>query len=236
MSRKTHEAFKATKTIKERESHELFINLSHGNKKLVSNEDIAFLIWNLPAVITCPYRTAHCETACYALKAERNYPDALPSRMRHFEISRNPEFVDRMIFTILTELSRPSNKNRKIVFRIHESGDFYNMAYAKAWLEIMDYFKNNSKIVFVAYTKSVCFFDGLELPRNFKLLASVWDDTKPANLEIIARNHFKIYTAYKGDDLKRALASGFVKCRCEDCATCGKCWNRSKKSIVCEIH
>ena len=139
--------FNATKTIKEREANDLFITLSHGNKKLVSHENNALLIWNLPAVITCPYRTAHCEGLCYAKKSETAYPETLPARMRNLEISKNPDFVERMIFTIKTELSRPSNKNRKIVFRIHESGDFYNMTYVKKWLEIMNYFKNNKKIV-----------------------------------------------------------------------------------------
>ena len=222
--------------IKECMKNDLFIELSHGNKKLISNNEISFLIWNLPSVITCPYRTIHCEHFCYAEKSERVYPSVLPSRQKNFELSRRADFVERMIYTISVELQRPSNKNKKIVFRIHESGDFYNLSYVNKWLDIIRHFEKNKKIVFVAYTKSVTYFDGVALPHNFKLLASVWDDTTSANLEIIARNNFKIYTAYKGDELKKAIANGYVKCRCEDCATCGKCWNNSKKNITCEIH
>ena len=227
---------KELKTCKARENHELYINLSDGNKKLAPNSAISFLIWNIPAVITCPFRTKLCELFCYAKKSEIAYPDVLPARMRNLEISKSDDFVLRMIYTICVELDRPKNKHKKIVFRIHESGDFYNMEYVNKWLEIIRYFKNDNRIVFVAYTKSVTYFDGIALPKNFKLLASVWEDTTEKNLEIIARNNYKIYTAYKGNEMKTALKSGFSRCRCEDCATCGKCWNRSQKNICCEIH
>ena len=164
------------------------------------------------------------------------YPDCFPSRQRHFEMSKKADFVDRMIFTIQSELDRPKNKNKKVVFRIHESGDFYNMEYTKKWLEIMNHFKENKNLVFVAYTKSVKFFDGLEIPSNMALLASVWADTTPENLEIIKRNNFRVYTAYKGAELEAALKSGFSFCPCKDCGTCGKCWNNYINNVVCEIH
>ena len=227
---------KSLKTIKEKTSHKLFIELSHGNKKLKNNGRVSFLIWNIPAIITCPYATELCKRFCYAMKAEKQYKTAKQSRKDHFEISRNADFVERMIYTILVELDRPANKNKKVVFRIHESGDFYNKAYVEKWLEIMRYFENDHRIVFVAYTKSVKYFDGVNLPANFCLLASVWSDTTPANLEIIKRNNFRIYTAYKGLELENALKSGFSKCGCIDCAACGKCWNNYTSNIVVEIH
>ena len=213
-----------------------FISLSHGNKKLKESDRVGFLIWNLPAVVTCPFATDHCIDFCYARKAENMYPDALPSRQKHFDISRQSDFVDRMIYTIDAELSRQKYRNKKVVFRIHESGDFYNRAYAEKWLAIARHYVGNDQIVFVAYTKSVAYFDGVDLPGNFFLLASVWDDTKPENLEIIRRNNFRIYTAYAGPDLENAIASGYSLCRCSDCATCGKCWNNYINNVVCEIH
>lgn len=223
-------------TIKSRTENPLYIGLSKGNKKLKDNERVSFLIWNIPAVITCPYRTVLCEHFCYALKAEIQYPDCKPCRMRHFEISKQADFAARMIYTIETELMRPKNKNKNVVFRIHESGDFYNKAYVEKWLVIMNHFSDVKNLVFVAYTKSVRFFDGLALPDNFKLLASVWNDTKQSNLDIIARNNYRIYTAYAGEDLKKAIENGFSKCGCADCAKCGKCWNDFTYHICCEIH
>ena len=225
------------KTCKARENSGYYLTLSNGNKKLESNERVSFLIWNLPAVITCPFRTVLCEKFCYALKAEKQYKEScINARHKHLEQSKQADFVLKMIFTIETELARPKNKNKKIVFRIHESGDFYNMTYAAKWLDIIKYFENDNRIVFVAYTKSVTFFDGVKLPANFCLLASVWEDTTPDNLEIIKRNNFRIYTAYKGYELENAISRGFARCRCDDCATCGLCWNNYVSNIACEIH
>ena len=203
----------------------------------MENERISFLIWNLPAVITCPDATAHCILECYARKAEIQYKDSCTlSRQGHFVMSKQADFVDRMTWTIETELKRPKNKGKKIVFRIHESGDFYNRDYVESWLSIMRNFEGVDNIIFVAYTKSVRFFDGVALPHNFKLLASVWDDTKQENLEIIRRNNYRIYTAYEGADLENALNAGYSKCGCKDCAKCGKCWNDFTYHIACEIH
>lgn len=205
------------------------LNVSRGNKKLVSNDHIQFIVWNLPAVVTCPFRTAHCESACYARKAETAYPDCLPSRQRNFADSRRSDFEARMIYTILSAI-RFDKLHRKTIVRIHESGDFYNEAYADKWLRIADTLTGEN-VTFIAYTKSFRYFDGKKLPKNFKLRASVWDDTKPEELEIIKRNNWNIYTAVesfqKGDK--------FTRCRCSDCATCQKCW-RNYKDIRCEIH
>lgn len=205
------------------------LNMSNGNKKLVETEKTMFLVWNLPAVRTCPNATEHCKGLCYALKAEKAYPNCFPARKRNLLESMRSDFVKRAIFTILKRLA--NNKNhKKLVVRIHESGDFYSFAYANAWLQIADYFKGEN-IVFIAYTKSFKFFDGVKLPQNFKLRASIWDDTKPEDLETIKRNGWNTYSAVdsfeKGDT--------FTRCRCSDCATCGKCW-KNYKDIRCEIH
>lgn len=205
------------------------LNVSRENKKLVPNDTTAFIIWNLPAKITCPYATEHCKAACYAVKSEVAYPDCLPSRMRNLEESRKDSFIAKMSFTILSIAA--GTKKKQIIVRIHESGDFYNKAYANAWLAIMRNCIGDRRIKFIAYTKSFKFFDGVKLPKNFSLRASVWDDTTAESLEIISRNNWNIYTAVdkfeKGDK--------FTRCRCADCATCGKCW-KNYKDIRCEIH
>lgn len=216
--------------VKEMKDQKLeMLNTSDGNKKLVSNKETRFIIWNLPAVITCPNRTQLCEKFCYAKKAEAVYPDCLPCRKRNFEVSRLSSFVNNMTYTILKIAAGTRKKN--IVVRIHESGDFYNNVYASAWLQIMNNCRGDKRIKFIAYTKSFKYFDGVKLPKNFSLRASVWSDTKQADLETISRNEWNIYTAVnefkKGDT--------FTRCRCEDCATCKKCW-QNYKDIRCEIH
>ena len=207
----------------------MLLNVSRQNKKLVPNKETAFIIWNLPAVITCPYRTKECEKFCYAKKAEKAYPTVLPSRERNLAESKKAEFAVNMTETILQIAKGTKKKN--IIVRIHESGDFYNQSYVNAWLEIMDNCKADRRIKFIAYTKSFKFFDGVKLPKNFSLRASIWSDTKPEQLEIVKRNNWNIYTAVESFK----VGDSFTRCKCKDCATCGKCW-KNYKDIRCEIH
>lgn len=204
------------------------LTVSRRNKKLVPNKETAFIIWNLPAVMTCPYRTPMCEKFCYARKAETAYPTCKPARMRNFDDSRKADFVERMTYTILSV--RRGCRSKNLVVRIHESGDFYNAAYTAAWLEIMERCKGE-RITFIAYTKSFTYFDGVKLPANFSLRASLWDDTPAAAREIVTRNGWNIYTAVP----EFKTGDAFTRCRCNDCATCGKCW-ANYKDIRCEIH
>ena len=129
-------------TFASRTKDSRFIKLSEENKKLVPNKDTKFLIFNLPSKITCPFATELCRKFCYAVKSETAYPTVLPSRQKHFEESKQADFVERVVFTIESYLMRPSYKNaKKIVVRIHESGDFYNQMYVNKWFEIAEHFK-----------------------------------------------------------------------------------------------
>lgn len=206
------------------------LNMSEGNKKLQNTAFVRFLIWNLPAIITCPFATELCKKFCYARKAEKAYPDCLPSRQRNFETSKQADFIIRAIFTILWTLHRDGKKNRTVVVRIHEIGDFYNQSYTSAWLEVAKAL-SGEKVTFIAYTKSFRYFDGKELPKNFHLRASIWSDTKPEDIETINRNGWNIYTAVESFK----TGDTFTRCRCTDCATCKKCW-QNYKDIRCEIH
>lgn len=205
-------------------------HLSDGNKKLVPNQNTAFFIWNLPARITCPYATENCKKYCYAVKAEKAYKQVLPARMDNFEMSKLPTFVTDMTEFIISRATK--TKKGKFIVRVHESGDFYNKEYTEKWLQIMQNCEEIEKIHFIAYTKSFKFFDGVTLPKNFSLRASVWSDTKPDQIEIIKRNNWNIYTAVE----KFTDNDDFHQCRCEDCAGCGKCWDNSVPLICCEIH
>ena len=108
------------------------IYFSKGNKKLKSTKALKFLIWNLPAVKTCPFATESCKRLCYARKAERVYPSVLPCREKNFQASKSPDFVEKVI-----EIIKKEKDNRVLVVRIHESGDFYNKEYAEKWLAMM---------------------------------------------------------------------------------------------------
>lgn len=225
-------------TFKSLSANSKFIKLSESNKKLVPNKDTKFLIFNLPSKITCPYATEHCKKFCYAVKAETAYPTCLPSRMKHFEESKQGDFVDRMIYTINAYLSKPSYQTaKKVVVRIHESGDFYNFMYMGKWYKIAERFKADKRVVFMAYTKSVAYVNtlaeiGHNIPKNMVIRFSIWDDTEPNQIYLANKYNLPTYSAV---DKFTADIKSQNRCLCRDCAKCGKCWNKTK-SILCEIH
>lgn len=194
------------------------IRLSDGNIKLKGNHKWLFLIWNLPAVRTCPYKTPECERLCYALKAERQYPTCLPSRERHYEETLKESFVDDMIEAIERKLARKSAKGRKTFFRIHESGDFYNVEYARKWTEIARHFIGRKEISFLAYTKSLRFFDKLYVPSNLVIRFSLWDDTKATEVAYFKEKNVPSFTAIpKGEAFDGYICPG-------DCSVCVACY------------
>ena len=210
-----------------------FINLSEGNKKLKPSADVRYLIWNLPAVKTCPFATEMCKKACYAKKAECGArPSVLPCRLKNLKRSAGTDFISDMILTITAYCNRPCYRNAKtVVIRIHESGDFYNRKYAKAWLKIARQFHGNDKIVFMAYTKSVEYFEGLQIPDNFKLRYSLWSDTDPRQYEKAVKMGLPVYTAVDSFTTEKPIN----RCLCKNCSTCQKCWH-DINMLMCEIH
>lgn len=140
------------------------VTLSKGNKKL---KDL-FLLFNLPTKITCPGRTKLCEEACYGSKAERLYPDVLPSRMKNYLKSKEDTFVNDITYAV----KRLRGRNR-MLFRIHESGDFYSQEYFEKWCKVA---VNIPDMLFLAYTKNF----KLNLhnkPKNLKIYYSIFPDT-----------------------------------------------------------
>ena len=214
----------------------LNVNIN-GNKKLINTSSVRFMIWNIPAVVTCPFATEHCKHFCYARKAERVYPQVLPAREKNMEESKSEDFVDNMVYTIESRLNSKAFANKKVYFRIHESGDFYNQKYTNAWCDIARHFENDNRITFLAYTKSVKYILNANVPKNLIVRFSIWDDTKQADIESASRLNLPIYTAGTKEEVKNAVENkGFTKCECADCANCGKCYSSEEKKIMCEIH
>lgn len=242
--------------------HGPVISVSDGNKKLKSTNgahdengnyvpSTKWLIFNLMAVVTCPFRTRMCggylkgearyevdprtgkmvdkKADCYAVKAEQAYPTVIPARRDNLRATLYPEFVE-MMTEIIIRTAKNMRKERLIV-RIHESGDFYNQRYAAAWLQIARNVAHDTRIEFWCYTKSFIYFDGVALPDNFRLRASVWADTTPEQLAIIARNQWPIYTVYENK-----LPAGYTECHCKDCGNCNQCGDMSIKAIACKRH
>lgn len=207
------------------------VSVSRGNLKLKPTAAHKFIIWNLPAVKTCPYSTPHCRKFCYAVKAERFYPDCLPARQRNLKASRADDFADLMTAYIRRVMSGKAYREAEsVVVRIHESGDFYSQEYFDKWLQIANDCADLPNVHFMAYTKSLPFVH--DVPVNMTVRSSIWDDTTPEMVAMTAEKELPIYTAVD----KFTDETEDMRCRCEDCGTCGKCWDIAKHLLMCEIH
>lgn len=211
------------------------IYISEGNRKLGRNDNEYFLIWNLPAVTTCPYRTQQCESLCYAKKAERMYPQVLPCRERNLAESRKASFCDDMIESIKAMINKRKNKGKQAYFRIHESGDFYNQEYVNKWIYIASQIP---EVQFMAYTKSVKYFEHImdRIPDNMVIRFSLWEDTDPESKALADKLQLPIYTAFEKQELDNIVTTtGYEKCEC-NCTVCKKCYSKECKKIAVAIH
>lgn len=190
--------------------------VSFGNKKLPDTT----MIFNLPAVKTCPGKTSFCSTACYALKAERLYPQVYPARKHNLKLSLSENFVELMTDKINSVLHKINT------VRIHESGDFYTQAYLLKWYEIALRFP---KLKFYAYTKSFM-LDFIGKPDNFVLIAS-FDDSSTVQAKLM-------YDSKRGYlDNTFSIVPKNAQASCiQDCTTCNACWMSKGLNITVNKH
>ena len=214
----------------------LNVNIN-GNAKLKNTDKVRFMIWNLPARETCPFKTDGCSRSCYAIRSER-YPSCKESRQRNYAETLASDFVSNMIYTIEKRLSSRAFKNKKAIFRIHESGDFYSLEYTAVWVEIAKHFQNDHRIVFTAYTKSIeffvkCGYGCTGFPNNLVVRASLWHDTLENLRELTYMYDFPTFAAVECFPADHRY---FTECRGSDCATCLKCYNNYTMNILTLIH
>lgn len=99
--------------------------LVQGNRKIGA----AIHHFDLPAILTCPGRSAVCEQVCYATQGRFRFRTVQARLQWCYERSQRPDFVTRMV--------REIRRKGVLVVRIHVSGDFYSAAYAEKWLNVM---------------------------------------------------------------------------------------------------
>lgn len=197
------------------------IRLQYNNAKIKDTDTTAFIIFSLPAVITCPGANSLCMGACYARRDER-FPSVRKYRLANFAAARRADFVARMAESIRAAIyTKKGNLRRRfigkrIVFRLHESGDFFSRAYMLAWYEIAREFPF---IQFFTYTKSFDIYAACVdyKPDNFVVRASLWEGgTTARELEIVNALGMPVYTV-----LEDTTGADFV-CNCgEGCGACG---------------
>jgi len=160
------------------------LKLSKGNAKLSKNT----LILSISAGLSCPGSNS-CKAwvtlkddkrvlnrgnktifTCFAASEELRYPNVFKSRKYNFDLINS--YVIKKDINGLTNLLNDSLQAKKKninKFRIHESGDFFNIIYLKAWINVA---RLNKDIKFYCYSKSLDLFMKVFLPNNFYMVAS----------------------------------------------------------------
>lgn len=218
------------------------IRLSEGNLASTGNDEIMFLTWSLPSRSTCTYATEMCKKRCFAKKNE-SFKNVRDSRSRNLEETYKDTFVQDMIKHFEYHLQRPKTQDKLVIVRIHTSGDFYNLEYFNKWVEISDHFKNNKKIMFQAYTKSMPVLkEYLEVNTcnlqdiNIHLVWSVWKDTKKEYTEYAKSIEMQVFTSLPKDEIGYAVQNGAFACKDLDCGVCKECYIGTSKEIVIPYH
>lgn len=195
------------------------------NKKMQPTDYVAFLIFSIPCILSCPSATFLCLTHCYA-KSAYMYHNVCMNHVGNWFASFRIDFVDLVdkaiyeaMYTKKGQLrkafTRPDGKMKYVSVRVHESGDFYSTEYMLEWFEIA---RRHPELHFFAYTKSIKMYEDVKsrCPRNFLIRCSIFPDTPSRDLEAIEKNAFPFYEAveaFRGDEN--------FKCDCS--AGCGEC-------------
>ena len=217
------------------------MHFGEGNIKSKNTEDVLFLTWSLPSVKTCPYSTEKCRNRCFAKKNE-NFKNVLNSRIQNLQDSKLDNFVEIVIQFLEKYITKKKSENKIVFVRIHTSGDFYDLEYLKKWIEITDYFKDNNKISFQAYTKSITilkeYIDKYNKninDINIHFVYSIWEDTKIKDINIAKNYNLQTFTTIPLHSEKEYENKGYFICK-GNCGICKQCYTNIKDKIAITIH
>lgn len=149
--------------------------------------------FSLPQLKTCPF-AGSCKDDCYAGKGTYKFKTVKNRYELNFDITRSDNFIN-----LVNESIRALPQIE--FFRIHSSGDFYNKSYLYKWILIA---LQNRDRVFYAYTTSVRYLQGLEIPDNFVIIQSY--GTKDKHLLNYSKSIAFIFENMQ--DLEEAVRTG----------------------------
>lgn len=153
--------------------------------------------WSIPAAVTmlvknnvlkevntCP-GAGSCLEGCYAQQGGYLFTAAMIAHARNLQFYVNDKQAWKD--TIIADIK--AKRNLK-AFRIHDSGDFFSIAYLNDWIEIMEALP---EVQFYAYTKMIPLFENnKDIPKNFTVIYSYggkYDDRINTNVH----RHSKVF-------------------------------------------
>lgn len=232
-------------TLKSKRSNPLYNNslLLYGNGKLLDTPEISYAQYNTRALLDCPFASDGCRIVCYATKGNHMFPSVIESREKSYMETKRDDFSLSIIYTIDTEKESKRYKDKTMMIRLHESGDFYSIQYLRKWLPIWEHMEKRGGVECTFYTKCFAFF--LKLPDSEKKIINRllekgiihinWslDDTTTTEqrkryLEL--RKYYPKANTYIATEHVNNVKHDHI-CDCADCAKCKTC-NKSTGDIT----
>ena len=152
------------------------MNYLKQNKKIKASSKDGVIVYNfgIPArkardgFTTCR-KAKNCIPGCYARQGAYLWPVVANAYEKRLALARGPRAEFTMGISADIEIALKRAKGKQVYIRIHDSGDFFSLNYALAWMEIVaDY----PDVKFYAYTKEVKMLGHWELPENMRLVFS----------------------------------------------------------------
>lgn len=205
--------------------------LEKGNSKTGQSSHLydEILVWNIPALKTCPGASDWCRKCCYnGDDIVNKFPVSKWNKNLLYFMNNPNELMKRLI----SFLNFPE---RKVAVRIHSSGDFFSNEYTDFWIKIIELSPNT---LFWAYTRSWTIdfllpkLNDLRSLNNIQLFAS-WDNTMkdpPKNWRLSVVYDQGSQINFSG--LVCPEQSGLVP----NCATCNYCIKKGTGNVNFIIH
>ncbi|MEG2351586.1 MAG: hypothetical protein RSB54_02795 [Bacilli bacterium] len=201
---------------------------SLGNKKLKRDIDNTYIIWNITQKTSCQYKTKECDRICYADNYPNNLQRNLMGRHKNLILSTFTNFEE-----IFLEVIEIVNKifSTNIWIRIHESGDFYNLAYFRKIVNICN--SNSYNNVALAYTKNLSLIgdiNKLDENSNISVRYSIMSDTTENNQRLVLKNDLNTFICANMENNNNIPVCG------DNCSTCHLCYDNTIKNIIVKPH
>jgi hypothetical protein len=152
------------------------------NGKMAASASDKYTVFNfgIPAyraqsgLVTCPNAgTCGKAAGCYALQGSYTWTPVKAAYEYRLAATQRPTFAAELAAELATKVKTATRQGRTVVVRVHDSGDFYSLAYAKVWMQIA---ADHPSVKFYAYTKMVALARTLTkqglVPSNFTWIFS----------------------------------------------------------------
>jgi len=155
--------------------------------------------------MVCPF-AKDCIKYCYAQKGAYNFGNVKPLFEKRYNLTKSEVFIEAI---------NQSIKAKKVdVLRIHDSGDFYSIAYLNKWIKIAN---DNKDVIFYAYSKSIPFFKRTKemdtkflLPKNLIIIFSK-GSKRDELINTSTDRHAKIF-----NNEKQLIKEGYINASSND--------------------